>query len=341
MGRITLKDIASDLNVSIGTVNRALNNKAEINEETKQKILKRAEELNYKTNAIAKSLGSKKTINIVFANPRSFGEFYRDIEAGILYAISQYEDYNIKLKNVYFDGFEDENAYEKLKTATEENIDAVIMVSIHDDFLKSAETLLNEKKIPLIVLDGDFSFCDCLCRICVNTYKSGQMAGTLMKKFLRNDEEAIVILGNKEHLAHKTKREGFLNAFYDNKNYQLSFTDEESNYREVKRLLTANPKIRGIYSTTSYSKGVVKAIAELGKEEHVFFIGTDITDVTKGFIEQGGIDLLLYQAPFEQGEAAIDIFYKYFFLNQIPDNVIYIRPEIITKYNFEHYYIGG
>ena len=50
--KVTLKQIAELAEVSIGTVDRALNNRGRINTETKDKILKIADELHYKPNLL-------------------------------------------------------------------------------------------------------------------------------------------------------------------------------------------------------------------------------------------------------------------------------------------------
>lgn len=50
---VTMKDIAKIAGVSVNTVSRALNDRPEISEETKQHIKKIARELNYVPNAVA------------------------------------------------------------------------------------------------------------------------------------------------------------------------------------------------------------------------------------------------------------------------------------------------
>ena len=64
---VTIKDIARICGVSEGTVDRAINDRSGIRKETKDRILKIAEELNYKPNKVAQSLamGSTKTIGIL------------------------------------------------------------------------------------------------------------------------------------------------------------------------------------------------------------------------------------------------------------------------------------
>ncbi len=63
--RTKLKDIADQLGISITTVYRALNNKSDINEETKRKILDLANELEYRPNSLAISLRKNKMIPLV------------------------------------------------------------------------------------------------------------------------------------------------------------------------------------------------------------------------------------------------------------------------------------
>ena len=62
MRKTTLLDIAKEVNVSKTTVSMVLNNKDNnISKETKEKILKKAKELNYVPNFLAKSLITKKS----------------------------------------------------------------------------------------------------------------------------------------------------------------------------------------------------------------------------------------------------------------------------------------
>ena len=68
--RITIKQIAAALHVSISTVSKALNDSYEISDETKSKIQQYAKEHKYKPNTLALSLQNKntKTIGILLPN---------------------------------------------------------------------------------------------------------------------------------------------------------------------------------------------------------------------------------------------------------------------------------
>ncbi|AHM61163.1 transcriptional regulator, LacI family protein [Flammeovirgaceae bacterium 311] len=59
--KVTIKDLASQLNLTPATVSRALNDSYEIGKATKERVWALAKELNYKPDRIASSLRSKRT----------------------------------------------------------------------------------------------------------------------------------------------------------------------------------------------------------------------------------------------------------------------------------------
>ena len=94
--KITIKDIARIAKVSHTTVSRALNNQSRIRNDTKERILSIAKELNYRPNFVARSLVMRrsKTLGLVIttiANP-----FYTELAQGIE-ATSRRLGYNIIL----------------------------------------------------------------------------------------------------------------------------------------------------------------------------------------------------------------------------------------------------
>lgn len=61
MERVTIRDVAAAARVSYQTVSRVINNKPDVAEETRRRVLQAIEELGYRPSAVARSLVSKKT----------------------------------------------------------------------------------------------------------------------------------------------------------------------------------------------------------------------------------------------------------------------------------------
>ena len=80
---ITLKKLAEELNVSISTVSKALNDSTEISTETINKVKNLAEKYNYRPNKAALSLKSNRTLTIGVVIPDILNRFYSKVLNGI------------------------------------------------------------------------------------------------------------------------------------------------------------------------------------------------------------------------------------------------------------------
>lgn len=81
--KVTLKQIAKELDVSISTVSKSLKNSPEISEDTRLKVQAFAKLYNYKPNNIALSLKNKKTKTIGIIIPEIVHHFFATVISGI------------------------------------------------------------------------------------------------------------------------------------------------------------------------------------------------------------------------------------------------------------------
>lgn len=81
--KVTLKQIAKELDVSISTVSKSLKDSAEISEDTRQKVQAFAKLYNYKPNNIALSLKNKKTKTIGIIIPEIVHHFFATVISGV------------------------------------------------------------------------------------------------------------------------------------------------------------------------------------------------------------------------------------------------------------------
>ena len=81
--KVTLKQIATELGVSVSTVSKALSDSPEISETTKIKIKEFAALKNYKPNSIAKNLKNQRTNTIGLIIPNILNPFFAKVFNGI------------------------------------------------------------------------------------------------------------------------------------------------------------------------------------------------------------------------------------------------------------------
>lgn len=81
--KVTIHDIAKELNIDSSTVSRALSNNPRVTQKTKDRILEKANEMGYQRNLLASSLRNNKTHTIGVIVPRISRHFFSSAIAGI------------------------------------------------------------------------------------------------------------------------------------------------------------------------------------------------------------------------------------------------------------------
>jgi len=144
----TIKLIAKKANVSIATVSRALNNDTKVTSETREKIVKISNELNYKPNLIARSF-VKKTTNIIgLILPDISDEFFTDIIRGVD---------KVTYKNNFYTMVASSHGYRTLADSflafanTGLIGGAILLMSTITEDIKKALSLA---KIPIVLISG-------------------------------------------------------------------------------------------------------------------------------------------------------------------------------------------
>ncbi|QNL50186.1 LacI family DNA-binding transcriptional regulator [Olivibacter sp. SDN3] len=94
MKKVTMKQLATALNLSSATVSKALRDSYDISEATKQRVLKLAEKLNYSPNAHASSLRGKQSKTIAVVIPEVADSFFAQAINGVE-SIAQAAGYHV------------------------------------------------------------------------------------------------------------------------------------------------------------------------------------------------------------------------------------------------------
>jgi LacI family transcriptional regulator len=147
---VTINDVAREAGVSITTVSRVLNNNYPVKKETRQKIEKAIEKLNYMPNAMARSLITKKTSMIGVIVPGITNLFFPTIVEAIE-EITKKEGYNISLCNT---GGEHREEKEMVKEMLSRQVDGLIVI---DPRIENIQNCFYDEicqTIPMVVVNG-------------------------------------------------------------------------------------------------------------------------------------------------------------------------------------------
>ena len=147
--KITISDIAKELNITPATVSRALSNHPAISLKTKEAVQKTATRLNYKKNTIAASLQSGKTHVIGVIVPSADITFFGSVVHGIE-SIANLNGYNIL---IYQSNENMEHEAKGIETFLSARVDG-ILASISKNTIDFTHFLeAKARNIPLVLFD--------------------------------------------------------------------------------------------------------------------------------------------------------------------------------------------
>jgi len=120
---VTIKDLAKALDLSVATISRAFNDKYDIKKETRELILKKADELGYKPNPIAKKLIQQRSFNIGVVVPEFITSFFPKVLSGIQEVLIA-KGYQVLIMET---GESCERELEVIKTLEESMVDGMLI----------------------------------------------------------------------------------------------------------------------------------------------------------------------------------------------------------------------
>jgi LacI family transcriptional regulator len=251
--KATLKQIASELNVSVSTVSKALNGSPEISEPTKIKIREYAKLRNYKPNITGLNLKNRKTKTIGVIIPNILNPFFAKVFSGIE-KTAETKGYNVITCISNESLVKEVHTLEMLSNGT---IDGFIL-SISEEAQKSAEfnhikQIINEGT-PVVMFDRVAEEVDC-DKVIVDDFESAVNATThLIKTGCKN----IALFSSIDNLSvGKLRAKGYYEALKQNNisvnDKLIVLTDSETDLDEKMGKVFGKQKIDGIFALDEYA----------------------------------------------------------------------------------------
>lgn len=287
---VTIKDIAEKAEVSVMTVSNVLNgNTHKMKAETKDKVLRLIEELEYVPSAPARSLINNRSNMIAFWLPNSYETSLLEVPyiSFVLSAVSQFllnKKFNLILVS-------DPSVEDFVRTCKSWNIDGGIGLAISN---KNVQYIEDKLRKPFVYLDTYSSF-DTIFRVVSDDLLGGYI-GTkyLHKKGHHNIAIAtgkeindLELLKNNEVLFHRFTgyKKALLEANITVKNDL--FFGEEINYSggiEAGKKIALSDQITAVFCTADeMAIGIIEGLKQNGKRvpEDVSVVGFDDLPMSK------------------------------------------------------------
>lgn len=271
--KVTLKQIARELDVSISTVSKALRNSGEISADTIQKVQAFAKLYNYRPNNIALSLKNRKTNTIGILIPEIVHHFFSKVIRGVE-LVANKRGYNVII------GLSNESFAKEvinMEMLANGSIDGFIMSISKEtqqlqDYHHFNETM--SQGMPIVMFDRVVPDIKC-DKVIVDDFNGAKNA---VKKLIENKCKSIALITTKDYVSvGKLRTQGYLDALEEYKmtpkaelilkvddtlDYEVHLEALET---EIEHLFKSNKSIDGVFAVNElYALSAMKVARKLG-----------------------------------------------------------------------------
>ena len=216
MKKVTILDIAKELDIAFSTVARALNDNPAISKTTTKVVKETAKRMGYQRNSLASSLRSGKTQTVGVLVPRLDVSFFSSVVQGIE-TVMNHNDYTILLHQSQESAEQENKGIEAFLRSRVEGIVASISLETENPEIYEKIT---KRNIPLIFFDRVPSGID-VPSVTIDDYKGGFMA---TEHLIQAGYKRIVHINQYRNInIFEERLRGYLNAL---RKYEIPIEEE-------------------------------------------------------------------------------------------------------------------
>jgi LacI family transcriptional regulator len=331
--KVTMMDIARELNITAATVSRALNDHPAIKESTKKMVREVAEKLQYQPNKIASSLRLGKSSIIGVIIPSAEINFFGSVVHGIEKVASE-NNYNVII-------YQTNELYEfekkGVQTFLQSQVDGVLASISKETINLDHYSEIRKRGVPLILFDRAVDTLG-VSSVVVDDY-AGAFAAT--KHLVMQGCKRIAHIGGQQHVSIFNQRlKGYIDALnvhgipVDDDLIVYGKVSIESGRERMKKLLSLAVLPDAVFAVEDFTAlGAMQAIKAADKK-----IPDDIAIV--GFANEPFGEYItpslstVNQQTVQMGEEAAKLFFKSLVANgseKLSPFKLVLQPELICR----------
>ena len=296
--KATMLDISVASGLSTATVDRALNNRPGVSAANRQRVLEAAQKLGYLPTLGSVSLPSRPA-HLEFMLPIGGNAFMVDLARHI-------EDFVGRLPLVSRCTIHDiegttpdhlQRAIDRLSL----NVHGVGVIALDHPKTRNIIQEIVEGGIRVVTIATDVPAAPRSAYVGIDNRVAGRTAAHLFGRFLQGKGRLALLTGSRTYRGHEEREMGFRSVLSEefpdlDISEAVEINDQPAaSYRATSRILDASDRVDGIYCIGAGRSGVVRALSEARLERRPYFICHDLTKVTRGYLLNDQVDVVIDQ----------------------------------------------
>ncbi|ATX77580.1 LacI family DNA-binding transcriptional regulator [Reinekea forsetii] len=301
MPRPTTKDLAKAAGVSLATVDRVLNGREGVKQNTVDRVNHAIATLGFVRNLQAANLAKSQTYRFIFALPRSGGQFLEQIIQRIKEAAVVYSADHVWCEVQYIDENDPHSIATYLASLAKKDVAGVAIMSPETPQVRDAIMRLQERGVAVLPFVSNQTKMDADW-VGIDNQAAGATAGLLLGQCSGGRTGSIMVISERMQSRDSMERRlGFdkeINENFPNLRGLPSletYGNEERARSIIAINLRVNPDIIGIYVMASEARMPLSILAALGIDPAIIKIAHERTPFTEQALRDRSLDGVIAQ----------------------------------------------
>lgn len=301
MNRPTVHSIAREAGVSLATVDRVLNARPGVRDQTIAKVLEAVERLGYVRDTSAANLARRRQYRFAFVLPEGPSQFVGTLRAALKEATSPKIADRLTVKVVSIPLHDPHRIVRVLRALDPDKLDGVAIMAPETPQVRDAVVRLKEHGLSVVALVSDLPNSPRDYCVGIDSVAAGRTAGLLMGRFVARQGEVLVATNSLRTRDSVERRLGFDSVLKEDHPHLRALPTVESfddPARMVSLVLEAahsRPDLVGIYSMSAGNTQIIEALQKLRTAPRPVVIAHELTPATRAALCSGEIAAIIAQ----------------------------------------------
>ncbi|MBA3909501.1 MAG: LacI family transcriptional regulator [Rhodobacter sp.] len=298
--RPTIHDVAREAGVSTATVDRVLNGREKVREETTRKVYEAARLIGYHAAPLIghRMLADQPRLRLGLVLHKERQAFYQQFMAEAERAVSQATGVRASLQ-VAFAASQSPKDFTSLMEGMAGRVDAIAATAVAHPEVTEAVIRLNTKGIPCFALLNDFAQGVRQNYLGLNNLKVGRIAAHMMATAAHHAGKIAVFVGGYRWHGHELRETGVRSYFREHApQFQvldtlINLETRQLTYEATLDLLGRHPDLRGIYCAGGGMEGAIAAVREVRHPGEVALVVNELTPESRAALVSRDVAMVI------------------------------------------------
>ncbi|MEX0164837.1 LacI family DNA-binding transcriptional regulator [Pseudomonas brassicacearum] len=315
MLRPTMADVAREAGVSLSTVDRVLNLRADVRADTAQRIAAAAARLGFHAKGVIEQrvLNDRPTLRLGFLLQKSGVPFYQGLAHALSNAAATCTRARIRVVIGYLDDLDPVIVAQRI-LALRDQVDGLGVVAVDHPRVREAVAQLRETGVSVVALLSELSSASGTGYVGLDNRLTGRTAGWFISRLASQPGAAAVMLSSQRFQCQELCELSFRSYLAEHSSEwellasRLTLEDDEFAYGNTLDLLSAEPDLVGLYVAGGGIAGVLRALRSLQEQQIRLpvVVCHDLTPLTREALKTGLVQAVLSHPVVTMAEQAVE-----------------------------------